>query len=344
MEKYYITNCKSSYSAKNIEASSPKEAFLTVINYNKADEDHGIFVEECEVTDSKVQFLVSVRNKQSTPQLIHVAGFRLVRPILSDTYILRNILTNNLKTSALNKTCSIIKTKDGYIYYIPDNVETLDVSITRDFRILSIDTTASTIKVIGGRGLQHCIGIFKYLHAQCLDLTDFYAPYSYSWSTAFENIKLNNLLGLQRQSFDNTTRMERTFFKSTIPTLDLHDIDCSRVFTFDYCFFYSNINTLILDGIKVETVGRVIGLFKNAKILNGVNLCNITGAKYTRIRYNSMFDGLETPFVDISTWSMHKDNQSYNSMFYDNYIGELRTKPRSPFLKLYKQYNGNRGN
>ena len=58
MEKYYITNCKSSYSAKNIEASSPKEAFLTVINYNKADEEHGIFVEECEITDSKVQFLV----------------------------------------------------------------------------------------------------------------------------------------------------------------------------------------------------------------------------------------------------------------------------------------------
>lgn len=44
MEKYYITNCKSIYRAENIEVSFPKEAFLTVVNYNKADEEHGIFL------------------------------------------------------------------------------------------------------------------------------------------------------------------------------------------------------------------------------------------------------------------------------------------------------------
>ena len=31
MKKYYITNCKSIYRAETIEASYPKEAFLTVI-------------------------------------------------------------------------------------------------------------------------------------------------------------------------------------------------------------------------------------------------------------------------------------------------------------------------
>ena len=68
MKKYYIKNCKSSYSAKNIEASFPKEAFLTVINYTKADEDHDMFWNELN-TASK-QILQTFRQNQTKSKII----------------------------------------------------------------------------------------------------------------------------------------------------------------------------------------------------------------------------------------------------------------------------------
>ena len=335
MRKYLVQNYFTGQKVSIIQASSPKEAFLSVVGYTKKEEDLGIFVEETSIGSPEAHFRVCVKEAcKNTP----IAYYKFVRPQMSDTFILRNKIANTYIGSK-NNHCMIFKVNDGIIYYIPDYVENLKYSLRSDIK-RNFETPPRNIKVIGGRSLLDCTGLFKDLgydmSLDCLDLTDFYAPMAESWDTAFQASDIKNLVGLQRQSFINVRSVFRMFAGSRINTVNLQGKDFRNLETCEYCFVDSEIETLLLDGIQLSHLYRAQRLFSNATISNGIDLHNITLPSTQGVSYDGMFESLDTPYVDISTWSMHRTHSSYSCLFNGSRIGKLKTKPNSPFLKKYK--------
>ena len=335
MSLYIVQNYFTGQKVKVVQTSSPKEAFLSVVEYSKEDENRGIFVEETIIGSPDAHFRVYLKEGHEE---IPFAYYKFVRPQMSDAFILRNKIANTYIDSK-NPHCMMFKVNDGIIYYIPDYVENLKYNLRSDIK-RNFEAPPKNIKVIGGRSLLDCTGLFKDLgydmSLDCLDLTDFYAPMVESWDTAFQSSDIKNLVGLQRQSFINVRSVYRMFAGSCINTVNLQGKDFRNLKTCGYCFVDSEIETLLLDGIQLSHLYRAQRLFCNAIISNGIDLHNITLPSTQSVRYDGMFENLVTPYVDISTWSMHKSHSSYSGLFNGCHIGKLKTKPKSPFLKKYK--------
>lgn len=335
MRKYLVQNYFTGQKLKVIQASSPKEAFLSVVGYTKEEENHGIFVEETIIGSPDAHFRVYLKEDHRE---IPIAYYKFVRPQMSDSFILRNKIANTYIVSK-NSHCMIFKVNDGIIYYIPDYVVNLKYSLRSDIK-RNFETPPRNIKVIGGRSLLDCTGLFKDLgydmSLDCLDLTDFYAPMVESWANAFSNSEIKNLVGLERQSFINVLNMHGMFRASVINTVNLQGKNLRNLETCEYGFAFSDIKTLLLDGIQLSHLYRATSLFSHATISNGLDLCNITLPTTQGVKYDGLFEYLVTSYVDISTWTMHKRHSSYFCLFNGSRIGKLKTKPKSPFLKKFK--------
>lgn len=316
-----------------VNTDSPKDAFMQFINYNEKDKCNGIVIEECDV--SKAQFDIYLHVSSTTSE--YVTSYRLIRPSLNiESLILRHRLANTLIPSR-NAGCFFIPIDENTcIYYIPDNCNNLLYSISDDLNKSQLLSSTKTLKVVGGRALQVCNGLFSMLFLDCLDLTDFYAPMSKSWKCAFQSSRIDTIVGLQNQSFVKVEDVEFAFDHCKIQTLDFHGMDFSCLFNCENCFYFSQIDTLDLTDIKLSAIYRLANMFYGATIKNGLDLSNLVlNTNKTRM-YNAMFYEFTSSSLNIRNWAKHRDS-IYDKMFVGTRVNKLYTNPNSPFKKQYKK-------
>ena len=228
--------------------------------------------------DVKPEYLKqAIRNNQ-----VNVLNLTLTsdNKLIDRTYKPQKPQKNNLKDiiAKIRTLGTPVTSPCGHTYYIIKKTDTTIVGIPSDVKKLkSFNSEYSTIKVIGGSGLESTREMFKECKAKSLDLSNF--------------------------DTSNVTDMYFMFYRCQAKSINFSSFDTSKVTDMGGMFARCQAKSLDLSSFDTSKVTDMYAMFMNCRA-DSINLSSFNTSNVTDMQY--MFYRCETEFLDISSFDTSK--------------------------------------